>query len=292
MIFSFKGATWDLPPRRVVLFGILNVTPDSFSDGGCFTTLESALARARQLEAEGADAIDVGGESTRPGAAPISAAEELGRIMPVLAVLQRHLAIPISVDTSKAAVAEAALAAGASIVNDVSGLARDPRMAGVVAASGAGLILMHSRGEPRTMNARAAYSRVIEEVKRELGQRFVAAQRAGIPRERMAVDPGIGFAKTAEQSRQILRELRKLTQAEASESFSGRPVMVGLSLKSFLGGEMADRALPTLAAEMWAVEQGARFIRTHDVGPLRRALATWEDIASAGLPPAPRDPGG
>ena len=288
MIFSFRNIVWDLPPRRVILVGILNVTPDSFSDGGSFTTVEAALERARQLEAEGADAIDVGGESTRPGADPVPAGEELARVLPVIAVLRQSLAIPISIDTTKAVVAEAALAAGAMIVNDVSGLARDSRMASVVAASKAGLILMHSRGEPRSMGAMATYGRVVDEVNRELGRCFTAALHAGIPRERIAVDPGIGFAKTAEQSLQILRELRRFTHTDMSEPFSGRPVMVGVSRKSFLGGDMADRALPTLAAEMWAAQHGARFIRTHDVGPLRDALATWEKIASAALPPPPR----
>lgn len=288
MIFSFKNIAWELQPRRVILFGILNVTPDSFSDGGSFTTIESALERARQLEAEGADVIDVGGESTRPGAEPVTAAEELGRVMPVIAVLRKHLKVPISIDTTKSVVAEAALASGAVIVNDVSGLSRDPRMASVVAAAEAGLILMHSRGEPRTMGAMATYGRVVDDVKRELGRRFTIAMGAGIPRERIAVDPGIGFAKTAEQSLQILRELQRFTRTDVNDSFSGRPIMVGLSRKSFLGGDMADRALPTLAAEMWAVQQGARFIRTHDVGPLRDALAIWEKIASASLPPPPR----
>lgn len=288
MIFSFKNIAWELQPRRVILFGILNVTPDSFSDGGSFTTVEAALERARQLEAEGADAIDVGGESTRPGADPVSAAEELARVMPVIAVLRKHLRIPISIDTTKSVVAEAALASGAVIVNDVSGLSRDPRMASVVAASEAGLILMHSRGEPRTMGGMATYGRVVDDVKQELGRRFSAALQAGIPRERMVVDPGIGFAKTAEQSLQILRELQRFTRADISDPFAGRPVMVGLSRKSFLGGEMADRAVPTLAAEMWAVHHGARFVRTHDVGPLRDVLATWEKIASAALPPPPR----
>jgi dihydropteroate synthase len=288
MIFSFKNVVWDLGPRRVILFGVVNVTPDSFSDGGAFTTVEAALERALQLEADGADAIDVGGESTRPGAEPVPASEELSRVIPVVAVLRRHLKIPVSIDTTKAVVAEAALAAGAAIVNDVSGLTRDARMPGVVAASEAGLVLMHSRGEPRTMGAMASYGRLVEEVKRELGQRFMAALRAGIPRERIALDPGIGFAKTAEQSLQILRELRRFTRASLDDTFSGRPVMVGLSRKSFLGGELADRALPTLAAEMWAVEHGARFVRTHEVGPLRVALATWEKISSAALPPPPR----
>lgn len=292
MIFAFKNGAWRLTPGRIHLFGILNVTPDSFSDGGCFTTVEAARERALQIEAEGADAIDVGGESTRPGATPVSEEEEIARVLPVLADLRPRLKIPLSIDTTKAVVAAAALDAGAAIVNDVSGLARDPRMAEVVAASGAGLILMHSRGDPRTMSALAAYGHVVEEVNRELAQRFLAALRAGIPRERLAVDPGIGFAKTAEQSFAVLRDLRRFTQADPGEAFAGRPVMVGLSRKSFLGGAMETRALPTLAAELWAARQGARFIRTHDVGALRVALQTWEAIASAGLSPSPEPPRG
>ncbi len=288
MRFEFKDQCWEFPSEHCVIFGILNVTPDSFSDGGSHSGIDAALQRALQLERDGADALDVGGESSRPGATPISAAEEMERVLPVIRVLKQHFQIPISIDTTKASVAETALAEGASIVNDVSGLTADPRMAASVAASGAGLILMHRRGTPETMQTLCQYKEVVGDVQRELGERFQHALRQGIPRQRIAIDPGIGFAKTSEQSCALLRNLSRFTHAPQNLPFADRPVMVGISRKSFLGGDMADRALPTLAAEMWAAQQGARFIRTHEVGPLRGALAAWEKIASATLPPPPR----
>ncbi len=287
MVFQFKDLRYSFPSDHCVIFGILNVTPDSFSDGGHHVNGEAALAHAMDLEKQGADVLDVGGESSRPGAAPISADEELDRVLPVLRTLRQHLPIPISIDTTKSAVAEVALAEGASIVNDVSGLQADPRMASVVAAANAGLILMHRRGNPQTMQSLCQYADVVADVKRELDTRFQDALQAGIPRDAIVVDPGIGFAKTAEQNHVILRHLRQFIHTEPHVSFHNRPVMVGLSRKSFLGGDVGGRAFQTVAAELWARLQGAHIVRTHDVAALRQALETLQSIRGIHLPPAP-----
>jgi len=265
MRFEFRNGSFDLPPGHCVLFGILNVTPDSFSDGGRYSRLETAVEHGLALEKDGADVVDIGGESTRPGAQPVSAEEEIHRVIPVIRALKSKLKIPVSVDTTKAAVAEAAAAEGAVIINDVSGFADDPRMATVAAASGAGVILMHRRGTPTTMQNLCRYENVVEDVRRELQERLNAALAAGIPRNRIALDPGIGFAKTREQNLELLRNLKVFS------AFS-RPVMIGVSRKSFLGGELQTRSAGTLAAELWSWLRGARMIRTHDVASTRRAL--------------------
>jgi dihydropteroate synthase len=260
------------------LVGVVNVTPDSFSDGGRFLDLEQAVAQAERLLAEGADLLDLGGESTRPGAPPVPAEEELRRVVPVVERLRaRGVRAPISVDTSKAAVARAALDAGADLVNDVTGL-RDPALLALVAERGAPAVIMHLRGTPADMQARATYADVVGEVVAELRQAVERALRAGVARERLVVDPGIGFAKTAAQSLEVLAGLGRLRAL-------GLPLLVGPSRKSFIGavsGAAATDRLPgTLAAVAACVLQGVEFLRVHDVAPARQAA----QVAAALRPP-------
>jgi dihydropteroate synthase len=253
-----------------VLIGILNLTPDSFSDGGHFTDRASALAQAERLVADGARLLDVGGESTRPGARPVEADEEIARVVPLVAELVRRGLGPVSVDTRKAIVAEAALEAGAVVINDVSGLRFDPALAGVVARGGAGLVLMHMRGLPETMDTLARYGHVASEVAGELRDAVDRAHSAGVPPERIVLDPGFGFAKTAEQSLRLLDELATIVAL-------GYPVLVGPSRKRFLGAAtgrpVADRDRATAVACALAWERGARLFRVHDVALAREALA-------------------
>lgn len=253
---------------------MLNVTPDSFSDGGRFVEVEAAVAHARAMAEEGADLIDVGGESTRPGALPVGAAEELHRVLPVIEQI-RHLR-PVSIDTTKADVAAGALDAGASIVNDVSGATGDPRMLQVVAERGAAIILMHRKGTPRTMNRLARYHDVVREVKRFLAARAEAALAAGIPRHRVAVDPGIGFAKNLTHNLTLIARIEEIVAL-------GFPVVIGVSRKRFLGRLLGQptggRLEGTIAASLLALAGGARIVRVHDVGPMahviRVARAVW-----------------
>jgi dihydropteroate synthase len=261
------------------LMGVVNVTPDSFSDGGLYLDPAAAVARGLELAGEGAEILDVGGESTRPGAEPVGAAEELRRVLPVVEGLAGSGA-QISIDTSKVSVARAALGAGAALVNDVTALRGDPEMAGVVAESGAECCLMHMLGEPRTMQRAGGprYDDVVDDVKAFLEQRLAFAVGEGIPEERVLLDPGIGFGKTLEHNLQLLRRLRELAAL-------GRPLVVGTSRKSFIGrilagaggeGEPADVAgrLPgTIATCVLAYERGASVLRVHDVAPVRAALA-------------------
>ena len=256
------------PDGRVLIMGILNVTPDSFSDGGRFLSPDAAVKRALIMEKEGADIIDVGGESSRPGAEPVPVEEELRRVIPVLERLRGKLRIPISIDTTKAEVAEAALRAGASIVNDISALRFDPAMASVVAEFGAGLVLMHMLGTPKTMQQAPHYEDVVTEVRDFLAERAQYAQSQGIPREAIAVDPGIGFGKTVEHNLELLRRLPELVEL-------GFPVLVGPSRKSFIGAILGlgveERLEGTLAACAVAVVRGADILRVHDVREVRRA---------------------
>lgn len=270
------------PPRRwvvaggaigldqPVLVGVLNVTPDSFSDGGHIAGVDDALRVAERLRADGAHLIDVGGESTRPGAAPVPAAEEAARVVPVVAALVAGGLGPVSVDTRKAAVARAALAAGAAAINDVSGLAHDPGLAGAVRDAGAGIILMHMRGTPDTMDGLASYTHVALDVADELRVAADRAEGAGIDADRIALDPGFGFAKTAEQNLRLLDEL-------ATVAGLGYPVVVGPSRKRFLGAAtgrpVTDRDRATAVACALAWERGARLFRVHDVALTREALA-------------------
>ncbi len=256
------------PPFTVM--GVVNVTPDSFSDGGRYLDHGAAISHGRELESEGAAILDIGGESTRPGAEPVSEAEELRRVIPVLEGLRAHAgALTLSVDTSKAAVAAAALAAGASLVNDVTALRGDPAMAAVVAQSGAQCCLMHMLGTPRTMQSDPRYDDVVDDVRAFLEERLGAAVDAGIPEERVLLDPGIGFGKTVAHNLELLRRLDELVAI-------GRPVVIGTSRKAFLGtltGRAVDeRVGATIATNVIALERGASIFRVHDVRPVLDAL--------------------
>jgi dihydropteroate synthase len=264
------------------LMGIVNVTPDSFSDGGAFLNADDAIFHALRLAAEGADILDVGGESTRPGAEPVAPVQELRRVLPVLeGIAAAGLAARVSIDTSKAAVARAAIAAGAVIVNDVTALRGDPEMAEAIAESGVDCCLMHMLGEPRTMQRGAGgpqYKDVVDEVRAFLEERLSFAVRAGIEEQRVMLDPGIGFGKTIAHNLDLLERLAELAAL-------GRPLVVGTSRKSFLGRLLADaageaepvgmeRRLPgTIATNVLALERGASVFRVHDVAPVHDALA-------------------
>jgi dihydropteroate synthase len=259
--------------------GVLNVTPDSFSDGGRYLDPDAAVEHALRMAAEGADVVEVGGESTRPGAQEVPEDEELRRVIPVLERLAaRRFPIPVSVDTSRAAVARAAIAAGAALVNDVRGLA-DEALARVVAGAGVPVVLMHMRGTPRDMRDRAIYRDLVGEVKAELAQAVARAVRAGVREDRVVVDPGLGFAKTPEQSVEILARLPAFAGL-------GRPVLVGPSRKSFIGaitGAPPEERLPgTLAAVAAAVLGGATFVRVHDVAAARQAARVGAALRAAG----------
>lgn len=252
------------------------MTPDSFSDGGRFLDVDAAVEQARRMADDGADCIDVGGESTRPGADPVAEEEELRRVLPVV---ERVAGVrPVSVDTTKAGVAARALDAGASIVNDVSGATADARMLEVVAERRAAIILMHRKGTPKTMNRLARYRDVVAEVRRFLEQRVAAALRAGIPREAIAVDPGIGFAKNLGHNLQLLARIGEIAAL-------GVPVVVGVSRKRFLGRLLdlpaEQRVEGTIAASLLAVAGGARIVRVHDVGAVARALRVAQAIWGA-----------
>jgi len=254
------------------LMGIVNVTPDSFSDGGRFLEARSAIAHGCSLVGEGADIVDVGGESTRPGAAPVSARAELGRVQPVIEGLAAAgTGAQISIDTSKALVARAALAAGASLVNDVSAFRADPEMAGVVAEAGAECCLMHMLGEPRTMQHDPRYGDVVDDVKAFLEARLAFALAEGVSEHRVLLDPGIGFGKTVEHNLELLRRLDELASL-------GRPIVIGTSRKSFLGrigagASASARLAGTVASNVLAYERGASVFRVHEVAPVGEALA-------------------
>jgi dihydropteroate synthase len=250
--------------------GVLNVTPDSFSDAGRFLEPGAAVAHAERLAQEGADLIDIGGESTRPGSDPVSAEEELRRVMPVLETLSGRLEVPLSIDTSKASVAEAAVSAGVAFVNDVWALRKDARMAEIVAGAGADVCLMHIQGDPKTMQQDPRYEDVVSEVKGFLEERLGFAVRQGISEERVWLDPGIGFGKTLEHNLELLRRLDEIVAI-------GRPVVVGASRKRFIGaltGRPELERLPgSLAAAVIAFERGATMLRVHEVAATREALA-------------------
>jgi dihydropteroate synthase len=262
--------------------GILNVTPDSFAHAGPRRDPSDAVAAALRMEAGGADLIDIGGESTRPGAEAVSADEELSRVLPVLRALHGRLGVPISIDTYKADVAREAVAAGAAIVNDVSGLRYDPRLAGVVAESGAALILMHTRGRSRTMYAEADYDDVVAEVTHELHDSVRSALEAGVLHERVIVDPGVGFAKRPSHSYGVLARLPELAAA------LDRPVLVGPSRKSFLRDAVGGRPAPerdwgTAAAVTAVVLAGAHIVRVHAVAEMVQVVRVSEEIRRAWL---------
>ncbi len=262
---------------------VLNVTPDSFSDGGDFIQVAAAVERGLEMEAEGAAVLDIGGESTRPGATPVSIDEELERVMPVIEGLRRHSSIPLSIDTSKSQVARAALASGVNFVNDISGLTNDPEMAGVVATAGAGVFLMHTRGRPEIMQQNTDYHDLLTEVVDFLRAGILRANMAGISKERVAVDPGIGFAKSVRGNLQLMRHLDLLHQL-------GCPVLLGTSRKSFIGKILHEddprrRLHGTLATIALGVAQGVQLFRVHDVRAAREAaLVAWA-IREQCLPP-------
>jgi dihydropteroate synthase len=261
----------------VRLMGIVNVTPDSFSDGGRFLAPDRAIAHARELVADGADLLDVGGESTRPGARAVSAEEELERVAPVLAGLE-DVGVPISIDTSKVAVAEAGIDAGAEIVNDVTALRQEPALAGVCARRGCRVILMHMQGTPRTMQENPTYDDVVDDVRAFLAERIEFAVGEGIAEKRIWVDPGIGFGKTVDHNLELLRRLEELRAL-------GRPVVVGTSRKRFIGAltgrEVDDRLGGTIASNVLALRAGADVLRVHDVAETRQAALVAESILGA-----------
>ncbi|HTL56356.1 MAG TPA: dihydropteroate synthase [Candidatus Limnocylindrales bacterium] len=265
-------------PRPALVMGVLNVTPDSFSDGGEFFDPDAAVPRAFKLAADGAGLIDIGGESTRPGAVPVTEAEELRRVMPVLEQLSGRLTIPISIDTMKVEVARRALAAGASIVNDVAANREDRSIWELVAESGAGYVCMHMQGTPQTMQINPVYSNVLEEVTRFFGERLAVIQKCGVRPEQIILDPGIGFGKRMEHNMLLLGSLKDFAR------FS-RPVLVGVSRKSFLGrtsGGLPQARLPAgLACACLAVEAGVQMIRAHDVQETVEAIRMTEAIIAS-----------
>jgi dihydropteroate synthase len=267
--------------ERTLVMGVLNVTPDSFSDGGRFSSVESALARAEEMIAEGADIIDIGGESTRPGAETVSAEEEIRRVTPVIGRLTKSSNVPLSIDTTKAAVAHAALEAGAEIVNDISALRFDPSIADVASKAQAGLILMHSRGDMTNMHGLEPVSDIMAEVEASLGQSITEAERRGVPRERMALDLGIGFSKSLEQNVELIARLDEFAQ-----SFAAFPILIGTSRKSFLaslleGAPVEDRLHATMATVAAAVMGGAHIVRVHDVRACVETVRVIDSIKKA-----------
>jgi len=263
--------------RRTLIMGILNITPDSFSDGGCFADYQKALAQALELISAGADILDVGGESTRPGSAPVPLEVELERVVPIIRAVREKSDIPISVDTNKAEVALRSLEAGADIINDVSSLRFDPGMARAAAESGAPLILMHMLGTPRTMQVNPVYESVISEITAFLEERMKFAVQNGIERSQIVVDPGIGFGKTVTHNLNIIRNL---------DSFScmDRPILLGVSRKRFIGSVLGraedQRELGTAVANAFGVAAGAHILRVHDVAFHREAVRMAEAVRS------------
>ncbi len=255
--------------------GVVNVTPDSFSDGGRFLDPQRAANHGLKLISEGADILDVGGESTRPGARPVSESEELERVIPVIRSLRRSTDIPLSIDTTKAAVASAALDEGADIVNDISALRSDPGMARIIAGAGAGVILMHMQGTPLTMQRAPHYDDLVDEIRSFLQERTETAASSGIPEEGIIIDPGIGFGKTCEHNLTLLRSLEAFTDL-------GRPLCIGLSRKSFIGKVLdlpvEERLEGTIAAAVLSISLGASILRVHDVREVTRAVQLAEAI--------------
>ncbi|GAA5011281.1 dihydropteroate synthase [Pseudoluteimonas lycopersici] len=264
------------------VMGIVNVTPDSFADGGEHATVDAAIAHGLKLVEEGADVLDVGGESTRPGADDVSVEEELNRVVPVIEALAKRVPIPISIDTSKPEVMSAAVAAGAGMINDVYALRREGAL-DVAAELGVPVVLMHMQGEPRTMQANPQYDDVVADVHRFLAERIFAAEMAGIVKKNIVVDPGFGFGKNAQHNLQLLAQLRRLTEL-------GVPVLAGLSRKKTIGeltgrDDPHDRVFGSVAAHLIAAQNGATILRVHDVAATVDALKVWNGVAAM---PAPR----
>ncbi|MGI8656965.1 MAG: dihydropteroate synthase [Pyrinomonadaceae bacterium] len=282
-----RPVEWKLKNRtlitgeRTLLMGILNVTPDSFSDGGQFFAIEKALRRAEEMIEEGADILDIGGESTRPGASVVEAEEEIRRVVRVIEHLVKLTKIPVSIDTTKAAVARAALDAGAEIVNDVSGLRFDPQLADIVAEKNAGLVLMHSRGTMETMHSLAPVANILPEVARSLHESLAEALRRGVAREQIAIDPGIGFGKSFEQNLELIARLDELVK-----EFESYPMLVGTSRKSFVGrildnAPASERVYGTMATVAAAVLAGANIIRVHEVRAARDTIRVCDCLRRA-----------
>ncbi len=276
-IWSVGSQQWNLT-GQTKLMGIVNVTPDSFSDGGQFDSVTAAVEYALRLAEEGADILDVGGESTRPGATPVPLEEELRRVVPVVRELARQSRVPISIDTYKAEVARQCLEAGAVIVNDISGLTFDADMPCVCRESSCGVIVMHIQGTPQTMQLEPQYADVVAEVCGHFSQRLDALETAGIARERIMLDPGIGFGKTAEHNLQLLSHIAELHEL-------GRPILIGHSrkrfLKKLLGREVEERHAGTLGVSIALASQGTEILRVHDVKATRDALLAWQTVLNA-----------
>jgi dihydropteroate synthase len=291
-MFHRRSFRWRLPARtlvlgeRTLLMGVLNVTPDSFSDGGLFLHADAAVAQAVAIERAGADILDVGGESTRPGSVGVSAETELGRVLPVIEKLRGKIRIPISVDTSKSEVAEAAAAAGAEIVNDVTALGNDPRIAEVARRRKLALVLMHMRGKPSTMQKTPFARDVLRDVAAGLRHAVAVARRAGIAKSQIVLDPGIGFGKSYQQNCELLDRLPELARL-------GYPLLVGTSRKSFIGGVLAkgklragsevDRIWGTAATVAASILQGAHIVRVHDVAEMVQVARVSDAVASPRL---------
>lgn len=276
MFLSFRQQNYDLNERTLIM-GTLNVTPDSFSDGGLFFDLERALARGRQMAEEGADIIDIGGESTRPGAKPLDPEEELRRVIPLVRALSQEIDKPISVDTRKARVAERALAAGAEMINDISALRFDPRMVDVVREAKVPVVLMHMRGDPETMQLNTHYDDLLTEIYSFLEERIAFAEERGISPEKIIIDPGLGFGKSLEEGHNllILKHLQRFRKL-------GKPVLVGPSRKAFLGRILnlppQERDEGTMAAVAISILNGANIVRVHEVHRMRRVVKVADAI--------------
>lgn len=264
---------WIEPADRPLIMGIVNITPDSFWDGGQFRSVAAALAFAHKLVDDGADLLDIGGESSRPGSEPISTTAELARVIPLLKEMRPRFSVPLSVDTTKPEVARAAIRAGADIINDIRGLT-DPGMLGVVADSDVGLVIMHMQGVPRTMQDAPEYRDVVAEVFNYLNERVRVAMQAGIDGERIAIDPGIGFGKTNDHNLELLRHLDRFAAI-------GCPILAGTSRKGFLGAltgrPVAERQVASVASALACVAAGASVVRVHDVAATRDAFVVWEN---------------
>lgn len=278
--FPQRATAWQLRsrlltfPRRPLLMGIVNVTPDSFSDGGRFLAVEAAVEHALQLAAAGADLLDIGGESTRPYSEPVTAEEELRRVLPVVQEVCRHVAIPVSIDTWKASVARDAVAAGAEIINDITGLEGDPQMAAVAAETKAGVCAMHMQGTPQTMQDNPQYDDVVADIYQYLQQRLAALLELGIERERICLDPGVGFGKTHQHNLTLLANCHRYHEL-------GQPLLVGHSRKGFIGkllGKEADRTAGTAGVACALAQQGIQVLRVHDVEPVRQAVTLFEAV--------------
>jgi dihydropteroate synthase len=266
--------------QRTWIMGVLNITPDSFSDGGLYFDKDRAISRGLELAAEGADIIDVGGESTKPGSDPVPAEEELKRIIPVISALRAKTDVLISVDTTKSEIAEAAIEAGADIINDISAFRFDSRMPLLAAQKGVSVILMHMKGTPKTMQIDPSYVDLLAEIKSFLQEKIEAAQASGINKEKIIIDPGIGFGKSAEDNLILINNLSFLEELE-------RPILIGTSRKSFLGSILnlppLERSEGTIASAILSIIRGAHILRVHDVGSIKRATLVAESILNENL---------